>query len=101
MAIKLPSARAGAPSVEKPTPAPDDVERLVRELADRPYGEAVEPEVPQRTAKPRPLTISLPDLMIEQLEDQALQNKRQGTGPKTISALIREQLEKAGYKSQL
>lgn len=101
MAIKPPSARAGVQQEGKPGPSAEDVDRLVRELADKPYGEVVEPEAPKRTAKPRPITISLPDVMIEQLEDQALQNKRSGKGPKTISALIREQLEKAGYKSQL
>ncbi|MFB8831595.1 hypothetical protein ACE0DR_25395 [Azotobacter sp. CWF10] len=101
MAIKPPSARAGVQQGEKPVPSSEDVDRLVRELADKPYGEVVEPEAPKRIAKPKPITISLPDVMIEQLEDQALQNKRSGKGPKTISALIREQLEKAGYKSQL
>ncbi|TKD47269.1 hypothetical protein [Azotobacter chroococcum] len=103
MAIKPPSARAGVQQGGKPVPSSEDVDRLVRELADKPYGEVVEPEAPNRIAKPKPkpITISLPDVMIEQLEDQALQNKRSGKGPKTISALIREQLEKAGYKSQL
>ncbi|SFL57239.1 hypothetical protein [Azotobacter beijerinckii] len=101
MAIKPPSARAGVQQGGKPVPSSEDVDRLVRELADKPYGEVVELEAPKRIAKPKPITISLPDVMIEQLEDQALQNKRSGKGPKTISALIREQLEKAGYKSQL
>jgi hypothetical protein len=48
-------------------------------------------------AKARPLSISLPPEIVEQLEDQALENKRSGDGPKTISGILREILEEAGY----
>lgn len=100
MAIKLPSAQASAQQKEKSTPSGEVVDQLVSELADKPYGKQGTPEPAKPTAKPRPLTISLPDVMVAQLEDLALRNKRDGKKPRTVSGLIREQLVKAGYKSQ-
>ncbi|MCQ4235611.1 hypothetical protein NAV31_18110 [Pseudomonas stutzeri] len=94
---KPPSKTAAAVRKEPPAAA---VEALARELADRPYGEAKPTEeVPVKAmpAKAKAISISLPPCMIEKLEDTALTNKRSGSGPKTISGIVREALEAAGY----
>lgn len=62
------------------------VEKLANELADKPYGDALnqdkEPTV--RTS------LSLPVSMQEALEDMALANKRAGLNLRTVSAIARE-----------
>jgi hypothetical protein len=84
----------------KELPSSAAVEALAKELADRPYGE-VKPvksvEVKVAPAKAKAISISLPPAMIEKLEDAALANKRNGFGAKTISGIVREALEAAGY----
>ncbi|MBS0970708.1 hypothetical protein CYR40_18320 [Chimaeribacter arupi] len=61
-----------------------DADALARKLADRPYGEEKkEEDVVART------TISLPKSLLIKLEDVALDNKRAGREPKSVSALIR------------
>ena len=75
----------------------EDVQKLVVALADKPYGEKAQLQLPIRQPKPRPLTISLPDTMIEKLEDAAMQNKRAGMRAKTVSAIVKGALEAAGY----
>lgn len=77
----------------KPMPSLAQVDALARELVDRPYGESR----PVSTKKAKPLTISLPPDLIEQLEDRARENKRKGEGPKTVSALVREALAAYGF----
>lgn len=85
--------------------SPAAIDELVNTFADRPYGvgsvaaKTLERQRQAATsaAKAKPISISLPPAMIEKLEDTALTNKRSGTGPKTISAIVREALETAGY----
>lgn len=76
----------------KPVPDQAAVEALVDALADRPYGESK--KAPE---KARPLTISLPPSLIAKLEDAALANKRGGTGPKNVSAIVRQGLAAIGF----
>ncbi|EIU3733322.1 TPA: hypothetical protein ACRMXN_005651 [Pseudomonas aeruginosa] len=76
----------------KQTPAPAEIEALARELAGRPYGS----KQPAKQ-KAKPVTISLPPSMIEQLEDAALRNKRENGDLKTVSAIVRDALEAKGY----
>lgn len=77
----------------KSIPSQAKIDALTRELVDRPYGE----EKPANSKKAKPVTISLPPNLIEQLEDKARENKRSGTGPKTVSAIVRDALEKIGF----
>lgn len=77
----------------KPMPNPALVDALTRDLVDKPYGESRS----VTTKKAKPLTISLPPDLIEQLEDRARENKRKGEGPKTVSALVREALAAYGF----
>lgn len=76
----------------KHVPSPAQIDAITRDLVDRPYG-GTQP----KTKKAKPVTISLPPSLIEQLEDRALENKRAGTGPKTVSAIIREALAVSGF----
>jgi len=89
---KPPSQTATAKPRELPTQA--QIEELARDLVDRPYG-----ETKPKAKKAKPVTISLSPSLIEQLEDRALENKRAGAGPKTVSAIIREALAVAGFVS--
>jgi len=75
---------------------PDQIEKLASQLADKPYGHAKEKEL-ETEKKAQAIGISLPPAMIEKLQDQALKNKRGGTGQKTVSGIIRELLEREGY----
>jgi len=93
VALKKPSQ--AAPSKNGVTDKEADA--LARQLADRPYGEAK--LAADSVKKAKPLSISLPPDVIEQLEDAVRHNKRSGSGVKTVSALIREALEQAGYRS--
>lgn len=97
MAIKPRSQKAG----EKKTPNPADIERLAQSLADKPYGEQM-PASPTQTKIPesekaKPITISLPPSLIANIQDQAISNKRAGLDLRTVSAIIKDALEKAGY----
>ncbi|MDC3951697.1 hypothetical protein KGZ13_31115 [Pseudomonas aeruginosa] len=86
--------------------SPEAIDALVNNLADRPYGvgavaaKALERQrqTPVPVVKAKPLSISLPPSVIEQLEDTVRDNKRSGEGPRTISAIVREALEAAGYR---
>ena len=64
---------------------------LVSQLADKPYGEAADKD------KAVPLTITLPKSMVQKLEQRKRDNKDAGEGSKSVSALIREALERDGY----
>ncbi len=110
MALKKPSQAARTVDVSAAA------DQLADQLADKPYGAlsekaqqaflAVTPKSLQvkkvarqegEVPKARPLSISLPPEIVEQLEDQVRDNKRSGDGPKTVSGILRELLEKAGY----
>lgn len=71
----------------------DQADRLASLLADKPYGE--EKKLPEAQEKLTRTTISLPESLLRQCEDLALNNKRNGLEPKNVSALIRTALE--GY----
>lgn len=96
MAIKPRSQKAG----EKKTPNPADIERLAQSLADKPYGEQAsspsQVKMPD-SEKAKPIAISLPPSLIEKIQDQAVANKRAGLDLKTVSAIVRDALEKVGY----
>lgn len=77
----------------------EEADALARQLADKPYGER-SPTVAEPAKKARPISISLPPEIIEQLEDVVRDNKRAGAGLRTVSALIREALEVAGYSKK-
>lgn len=81
-----------ASSKPKNLPSQAEIEALARDLVDRPYGESQ-----PKAKKAKPVTISLPPSLIEQLEDKAIENKRAGVGPKTVSAIIREALAISGF----
>jgi hypothetical protein len=99
MALKKPSQAAHKTSN---SPDPAAVEALASALADRPYGE--EPPVQSTSApaavvkKAKPISISLPPEVIQDLEDRVRANKLSGDGPRTVSGLIKEALKKSGYK---
>lgn len=91
MALKRPSQAAFA----KPAVTSEAADELAKQLADKPYGgKAI---LPDEVKKAKPISISLPPELIEQLEDRVRHNKRSGTGPKTISAIIRESLSGSGF----
>lgn len=100
MAIK-PRSKTAAAAEHRHTPDPAEIERLAKALADKPYGHAVnaspaEAKMPE-SEKAKPLAISLPPAMIQRLQDLAVANKRSGADLKTVSAIVRDALEKAGY----
>lgn len=103
MAIK-PRSKTAAAAEQKHTPSPAEIERLAKELVDKPYGQQaqaqaqaqVDNKMPEAD-KAKPVAISLPPALIERLQDQALANKRSGAELKTVSAIVRDALEKAGY----
>lgn len=96
----MPKPRSATAAAKKPI-SPADVEALADALVDKPYGDAptIKPVLKPTAAsvKAKPVTISLPPSIIEQLEDAALSNKRSGSGPKTVSAIVRAALAAAGY----
>lgn len=89
---KPPSASASASKNRATAEAAD---ALAKQLADKPYG-SQGLAVPV-AAKAKSISISLPPVMVAKLEDAAHANKRSEAGPKTVSAIIREALEAAGY----
>jgi hypothetical protein len=91
LALKKPSQAVSA----KNAVTSREADALARQLADKPYGE--NPLISESSKKARPISISLPPDMIERLEDSVRANKRSGQGFRTVSALIRDALERAGY----
>lgn len=88
------SQTAAARQHEDPALAHAKAERLADQLADRAYGEAKEdPDLD----KPGNVSISLPLSLTRKLQEVALVNKHRGSGPKTVSAIIREALAEKGY----
>ena len=99
--------------VKARTPAPvrhvateEEAEKLADQLADKDYGKPKRTEsaqtnksetVSSSVEKAKPIGISLPPAIIEKLQDTALKNKRSGAEHKTVSALILDALERAGY----
>lgn len=64
------------------------IEDLVKELADKPYGEEKKEDVLTRT------TITLPLSTLFTLEDMAKNNKRNKNNLRSVSAIIRDCVEK-------
>lgn len=77
-------------AIKKRTSDAKAVEKLANELADKPYGGAVNKE--EKLVR---TSLSLPASMHERLEDLAIQNKRAGRDLRTVSAIVREAIE--GY----
>lgn len=101
MAIK-PRSKTAVAAEQRHTPDPAEIERLANTLADKPYGQQAAGTPPTDAKMPdsekaKPLAISLPPAMIERLQDQALINKRSGAELKTVSAIVRDALERSGY----
>lgn len=86
---KPPSKTASARHIA----TPEQAEKLAQQLADKPYGGAKDSPEP----KAQNISISLPPAMIEKLQDAALANKRGGGHLKTVSAIVRDALDQAGY----
>lgn len=63
-----------------------DVENLAKELADKPYGQKYDNII--RT------TISLPASILFKLEDMAITNKRNKNNLRSVSAIVRNCIEK-------
>lgn len=95
--VKPRSATAAGTTAQAVTA--EQAERLAQELADKPYGQrkALPQAAPETSRKAVAVGISLPPDMLERLQDAAHQNKRSSSGPKTVSGIIRELLEQAGY----
>lgn len=83
-----------------------EAEAMAGKLAGKVYGQPINTEAaPEKKSehvstlveKAKAVGISLPPAMIEKLQDTALKNKRSGAAHKTVSALILDALERAGY----
>jgi uncharacterized membrane protein len=83
-----------------------EAEKLADLLANKVYGQPINTETSKTqktsnvgtvTEKAKAIGISLPPVMIEKLQDTAIKNKRAGADHKTVSALILDALERAGY----
>lgn len=88
--VKKPSQQAN----NKPTGATaEQAEALADKLADKPYGDplSVAPPAPETLSR---TTLSLPTSLVRKLEDMALQNKREGKELRSMSAIVREALQK-------
>jgi hypothetical protein len=91
--------RSQTAAEHKKTAPSADIEKLARSLADKPYGEQAKADNKMSDSeKAKPIAISLPPALIEKLQDQAMANKRAGAELKTVSAIVRDALEKAGYE---
>lgn len=87
MALKKPSQQA---TNVRRTASPDEAEALANKLADKPYGdEALVQPVVEKQAR---TSISLPESLLQTIEDMARDNKRRGIEPKSVSAIIRDAL---------
>jgi len=69
-----------------------EADALANRLADRPYGDEKIVTEPSQEILTR-TTISLPQHTLREIEDLALNNKRNGIAPKSVSAIIREALD--------
>lgn len=89
MALKKPSQQA---TNLRRTASPDEAEAeaLANKLADKPYGDEAQPQ-PEIEKQAR-TSISLPESLLQMIEDMARDNKRQGIEPKSVSAIIRDAL---------
>lgn len=87
MALKKPSQQA---TNLRRTASPDEAEALANKLADKPYGDEAQPQ--QEVEKQARTSISLPESLLQTIEDMARDNKRQGIEPKSVSAIIRDAL---------
>lgn len=78
---------------QRPTVPDKEISKLADELADKPYGDKKPDDDPLiRTS------ITLPRSMLTRLEDQALHNKRSGSELKSVSAIIRDAVERLSIK---
>lgn len=89
MALKKPSAQAA----RKKHVSEAEAEALANRIADRPYGTAEAAVVKAEVSQLKRTSISLETGMLELLEDTALKNKREGTEPKSVSAIVRDALD--------
>lgn len=89
MALKKPSAQA----VRKKHVSEAEAEALANRIADRPYGTAEVSAAKAEVSQLKRTSISLDAGMLELLEDTALKNKREGTEPKSVSAIVRDALD--------
>lgn len=87
MALKKPSQQA---TNLRRTASPYEAEALADKLADKPYGDEAQPQ-PEIEKQAR-TSISLPESLLQTIEDMARDNKRQGIEPKSVSAIIRDAL---------
>ena len=78
---------------------PEQADKLADVLADKPYGGVKSKPESKATseAKAQNVSISLPPSLIIKLQDSAMLNKRSGSDLKTVSAIVKDALEKAGY----
>jgi alpha-amylase/alpha-mannosidase (GH57 family) len=72
--------------------SPEQAKHVADVMAERPYG-----GVKEVAQKAENISISLPPSMVEKLQDTARANKRGGDGLKSVSAIVRNALEKEGY----
>lgn len=72
---------------------PEQADKLADAIADKPYGGVK----PAPEAKAQNVSISLPPALIVKLQDAAMANKRSGSDLKTVSAIIKDALARAGY----
>ena len=102
--VKPKSQSAAGRAQASPQEVDKMADALANELAEKDYGRpkektsATSKKIESQTEqKAQAIGISLPPIRIEKLQDAALKNKRGGDGQKTVSGIIRDLLEKAGY----
>jgi len=72
--------------------SPEQAKQVADVMAERPYG-----GVKEVAQKVKNISISLPPSMIAKLQDTARANQRGGGELTTVSGILRDLLEKAGY----
>lgn len=84
------------PAEDRLPPDPAISQALAKTLANREYGQDnPAPEEPEGRDR---ITITLPSQMLQQLNDETYQNKRNKTdGHKAVSHIIEDALRAAGY----
>ncbi|KQQ55022.1 hypothetical protein ASF66_21660 [Pseudomonas sp. Leaf129] len=100
--VKPKSQSAAGRAQATPQQVDKQAAQLADALAEKDYGRKKEKPNEYKIdseadKKSQAIGISLPPSMIEKLQDAAIKNKRGGEGPKTVSGIIREILEKEGY----
>lgn len=100
--VKPKSQSAAGRAQATPQQVDKQAAQLADALAEKDYGRQKEKQNESKSdseadKKSQAIGISLPPSMIEKLQDAAIKNKRGGAGPKTVSGIIRELLEKEGY----